>query len=225
MPIVPFKPRLVLRVVWNVEFSSGSEFARYVYSRTCRDVERPASRGLAIPVYFHSGATPIEAKLPDSLDLDAAESTVVIVFLDNSIRGNQGWRECVKQIEARITGFGKRHLFLPIACEDRVLGLVEKTNCIRLYKVGATEMPDRLLSSLTHELARILLGKSADVPTEHFGTLEKSYAPVKLFISHSKHGREGDVIATELRDYGRQHLPVATFYDSNDIAAGYNFER
>jgi hypothetical protein len=55
--------------------------------------------------------------------------------------------------------------------------------------------------------------------------LEKSYAPVKLFISHSKHGREGTVIATELRDYGRQHLPVATFYDSNDIAAGSNFEK
>ena len=48
---------------------------------------------------------------------------------------------------------------------------------------------------------------------------------MKLFISHSKHGREGTGIATELRDYGRQHLPVATFYDSNDIAAGSDFEK
>ena len=69
------------------------------------------------------------------------------------------------------------------------------------------------------------LGRPGDVERQDFGILEKSYAPVKLFISHSKHGREGTVIATELRDYGRQHLPIATFYDSNDIAAGYNFEK
>lgn len=220
-----FKPRLVLRIVWSADFANGDDFARRIYSRMCRDVERPASRGLGIPVYFHSGLTPTSARLPDSLDLDAAESTVVVAFLDNSIRGNQEWRDCVKAIESRIAGFGKRHLFLPVACEDRVLGLVEKTNCIRLHKVAAAEMQDRLISALTHELARLLLAKSADVPTDSFGTLEKSYAPVKLFLSHSKHGLEGAVIAMELRDYGRQHLPVATFYDSNDIAAGHDFEK
>jgi hypothetical protein len=31
------------------------------------------------------------------------------------------------------------------------------------------------------------------------------------------------LIATELRDYGRQHFPIATFFDSNDIAAGHDF--
>ena len=29
----------------------------------------------------------------------------------------------------------------------------------------------------------------------------------------------------ELRDYGRQHFPIATFYDSNDIAAGQRLEK
>jgi hypothetical protein len=165
------------------------------------------------------------ARLPDSLDLDAAESTIVVALLDNSIRGNPQWRDCVKAMEARVTGFGKRHLFLPIACEDRVFGLVERTNCIRLYEVIATEMHVRLVSVLTHELARLLLSRSANVPTDSFGTLEKSYAPVKLFLSHSKHGLDGQVIAIELRDFGRQHHPVATFYDSNDIAPGYDFAK
>jgi hypothetical protein len=222
---MPFKPRLIVRILWNSEFTSGNEFARHIYSRLCRDVERPASRGLGIPIYFHFGFTPAEARLPDSLDLDSAESTVVVALLDTSIRADEGWRECVRAIEAQITGMGKRHLFLPVACEDKVLSVVEKTNCIRLYKVEPSDMADRLVSALTHELARLLLSKAADVKTEDFGTLEKSYAPVKLFLSHSKHGREGNIIATELRDYGRQHLPVATFYDSNDIAAGYDFDK
>ena len=68
-----FKPRLVLRIVWCTDFDSGGDLARRIYSRMCRDVERPASRGLGIPVYFHSGLTPAAAGLPDSLELDAAE--------------------------------------------------------------------------------------------------------------------------------------------------------
>ena len=64
MAKIPFKPRLVLRVLWNTEFSTGKDLARHIYSRLCRDGERPASRGIGIPVYFHSGTTPAEAKLP-----------------------------------------------------------------------------------------------------------------------------------------------------------------
>jgi len=220
-----FKPRLALRVIWNTDFSTGPELARHIYSRLCRDTERPAARGLGIPVYFHSGAAPAEAKLPGALDLDAAESTVVIVLLDTSIRADQAWRDCVTDIEKQLSAASRRHLFLPIACEDKVLAVVEKANCVRLYKVEPKERPDKLVAALTHELARLLLGKAGDVQTQDFGTLEKSYAPVKLFISHSKHGGEGIIIATELRDYGRQHFPIATFFDSNDIAAGHNFEK
>src|SRR5690349_758601 len=132
---MPFKPRLVVRIIWHSEFTSGREFARHLYSRLCRDVERPASRGLGIPIYFHFGLTLAEARLPDSLDLDSAESTVVVALLDTSMRADEGWRECVRAIETQIAGVGKRHLFLPVACEDKALSVVDKTNCIRLYKV------------------------------------------------------------------------------------------
>ncbi len=221
----PFRPRLVLRVVWSSEFSNGGELARHIYSRLCRDTERPWARGLGIPVYFHSGATPAAAKLPGSLDLDGAQTTVVVTLIDTSIRADEAWRDFVGAIEGQLAGTSRRHLFLPVACEDKVFSVVGKTNCIRLYHCKAVDQPDRLVSAITHELARLLLARGADVTTADFGTLEKSYAPVKLFLSHSKHGLDGTVIATELRDYGRQHLPVATFYDSNDIAAGSDFEK
>jgi hypothetical protein len=220
-----YKPRLLLRTIWNNEFSSGKEFAHQLYSRLCRDAERPASRGIGIPVYFHTGATPAEARLPDALELDAAESTVVIALIDTSIRADLAWRECVRSIEKQVAAVGKRHLFLPIACEDRVLNVIDKANYIRLDKVEPKERLDRLVAAVTHELARLLLHKAGDVQTEAFGSLEKSYAPVKLFLSHSKHDGEGAMIATELRDYGRKHLPIATFYDSNDITPGHDFEK
>ncbi len=176
-------------------------------------------------MYFHSGVTPAAAGLPGSLDLEAAQTTVVVLLVDTSVRADQAWRDSVSDIGSRVAAAGRRHLFLPIACDEKVLNVVGKTNCIRLYQSKAADQPDRLTSAITHELARVLLARGADVISADFGTLEKSYAPVKLFLSHSKHGIEGTVIAAELRDYGRQHLPVATFYDSNDIAAGSDFEK
>src|ERR1035441_6542010 len=166
MPITPFKPRLVLRVIWTAEFPNGSEFARHIYSRLCRDSERPSSRGLGIPVYFHTSATPAAAGLPDALDLDAAESTVIVVLIDTSIKADEAWRDCVRGIESRIAARGKRHLYLPVACEDKVHTVVDKANCIRLYEFEPKYRQERLISALTHELARLLLAKGADVKTE-----------------------------------------------------------
>jgi hypothetical protein len=203
----------------------GDELARQVYSRLCREVQRPTSRGPGIPIYFHSGSTPGNARLPDALEMNAAESVIVIPLLDTSIRADDAWRKCIRDIEKQVADAGRRHLFLPIACDDKVFSIVDKTNCVRLYRFKAEEKADKLVGALTHEIARLLLARSGDVQTDDFGILEKSFAPVKLFISHSKHGPDGSVIASELRDYGRQHLPIATFYDSNDIAAGYDFEK
>jgi hypothetical protein len=150
MPITSYRPRLILRIIWNPDFSSGADFARHIYSRLCRDVERPASRGLGIPVYFHSGSTPVEAGLPAVLDLDAADSTVVVPLLDTSIRASQRWRDAVRQIEHQLDG-QKRHVFLPVACEDKTVSIVEKTNCVRLYKTPPATVPTsssrRLLTS------------------------------------------------------------------------------
>src|SRR5437016_4248428 len=110
MSKAPFKPRLVVRIIWNTEFSTAKDFARHIYGRLCRDAERPASRGLAIPVYFHSSATPAQANLPDILALDAADSTVVVALLDTSIRADQKWRDAIRAIEGTVAAKGKHHL-------------------------------------------------------------------------------------------------------------------
>src|SRR5580658_1784602 len=103
-PIMPFKPRLAIHVVWNADFTAGADFARYIFSRLCRDVEQPASRGLGIPTYFHSDATPAGAGLPGALDMDAADSTVAVFLLDTGIRSDQAWRDSVRQIEQQFAG-------------------------------------------------------------------------------------------------------------------------
>jgi len=163
--------------------------------------------------------------VPDGLVLDDAISTVVVALVDTALRRDESWIEALRAVDAKISQDKNRHLILPIACEDKVLSVLKKTNFIRLDGLRPEEQPEKLVSAVTHELARLLLGKTRDVNNEDFGRLEKSFAPVKLFISHSKHGRDGTIIATELRDHVRKHLPLATFFDSNDIAAGKDFEK
>lgn len=225
MSITSYKPRLILRVLWHSDFARGQDLARHIYSCFCRDAERPAARGLGIPVYLHSGSTSDAAIQPVSQALDDAESTVIVGLIDNSIRADETWIDALRALDKEIANSARRHLLLPVMCEDKVHSVLKKNNCIRLEVADFTDVPQIIVSAITHELARLLLAKSGDVPTEAFGVLEKSFAPVKLFLSHSKHGVDGNDIAMKLRDYGGQMLPVATFYDSNDIAPGHDFEK
>src|SRR5689334_2698592 len=141
-----YRPRLILRVIWHAEFARGEELARHVYSRLCRDAERPASRGLGIPVYFHSGLSPADARLPEAIELADAESTVVVALLDTNVRADDEWTETLRNIDNEIAESGKRHLFVPVACENNVLKIVRKTNCIRLDKVEAKDQPAKLVA-------------------------------------------------------------------------------
>ena len=224
MPMTPYKPRLVLHVIWSASFPLGDVLANHIYSRLCRDISHPVSRGIGIPIYFHTGATPAAAGLPDGIMPDTAQSSVVITLVDDSIRGNDEWILCVDALAAKIETAGHSHLFLPVACDDRAHMISAKAtgyNFIRLDRLSDDLMPERLVAALTHELARLLIGKNVDVVLDDARRLDKSLAPVKLFISHAK--SDGLDIALQLKRHVEDKLPAARFFDSNDNAFGRRF--
>jgi hypothetical protein len=47
--------------------------------------------------------------------------------------------------------------------------------------------------------------------------------PVKLFISHAK--VDGVNMAMDFRNYIRSETKLSSFFDANDIADGYDFEK
>lgn len=223
-PFTPYRSRLVLHVVWSAAYPLGNDLANHVYSRLCRDIKHPVSRGIGIPIYFHTGATPASVGLPDGIEPGTAQSSVIIPLVDDSIRGNDEWIACIDALGAKIEAAGHSHLFLPVACDDRAHMISVKAaeyNFIRLDRLSDDLKPERLAAALTHELARLLIGKNVDVVLDDARRLDKSLAPVKLFISHAK--SDGLEIALQLKRYVEDNLPAARFFDSNDNAFGRRF--
>src|ERR1700686_5303260 len=120
MSITSYKSRLILRVLWHSDFARGQALARHIYSCFCRDAERPAARGLGIPVYLHSGSTSDASIQPVSQALDDALSTVVVGLIDNSIRADETWIAALRTLDKEIANSARRHLLLPVMCEARV---------------------------------------------------------------------------------------------------------
>lgn len=76
---------------------------------------------------------------------------------------------------------------------------------------------DFLLGKLTHEFSRMVYDSfsvSGDVEA-------KPVAPVRLFISHAK--ADGKEIAEMIRNHIHSDTSLKSFFDANDIAAGYQF--
>ena len=74
-----------------------------------------------------------------------------------------------------------------------------------------------LMSKLVHQLCRLL--NSLPMETEIGTTV--SAKPVNLFLSHAK--ADGAEIAKQIKKHIEDDSSMKTFFDANDIAAGYEF--
>ncbi len=78
-----YRPRLTLYIVWHPDYQEGQELASHIYSRLTRDVTRPVSRGLGIPVFFRNIML-AETGRPVPINLDDAQHSAVIVLIDDN---------------------------------------------------------------------------------------------------------------------------------------------
>ena len=77
----------------------------------------------------------------------------------------------------------------------------------------------KLHSDLLNDLSRLLFNITASFEVLH----DFVPPPVKLFISHAK--LDGASIAMDFRNYIRSETKLNSFFDANDIADGYDFEK
>ncbi|MCY4226463.1 MAG: toll/interleukin-1 receptor domain-containing protein, partial [Gammaproteobacteria bacterium] len=55
-------------------------------------------------------------------------------------------------------------------------------------------------------------------------TLEHYLKKIKVFISHSKHDRDGETIGISIRDWIHSHSQLDSFFDIYDIPSGLSFD-
>jgi hypothetical protein len=74
-----------------------------------------------------------------------------------------------------------------------------------------------LIGKLAHELSRLLYHR----PRVTEAGTEQSPPAIKMFISHAK--ADGADVAREIRDHIHADTSLKSFFDANDIAAGFRF--
>jgi hypothetical protein len=222
-----YKPCLNLYVVWRLEAdttdadkSQGLDLARLIYSTFARDIEKPLNYGLGIPVFFRSVAAGKGVRTPLPIDLEQAERSAVILLVNSAMVTDQEWSYYVTELSRHVSAASGRHRIFPVSLSRAALqfdSALGQTNFIRYHEFAGDggQNSSELMLWLTHELCRFLNHPRSAAP----GAI-LSPRPIRLFISHAK--QDGVPLAEKFRE-AIADTPAATFFDSIDIAPGYDF--
>lgn len=211
-------PPLSIFVLWHNKFDEGVNLSREIYKQFARDVKDPLNRGIGIPVYFFT----THADIFDTLQVSNSAKNIFIVFVEDNMVIDTEWIECIE----RISNFSDKNegsILIPVGITKNAFNLSDKVarkNYIRLYDLDSYKKKEsRLIFCIAHELCRNLYGIRR---ISEANSYLNSPSPVKLFISHAK--TDGLAIAENINSFIQNDTPLDTFFDSNSITVGYDFE-
>jgi hypothetical protein len=205
---------LAVHVVWQGGNSGEHELAHDVYHFIARNPLRPLHRGLGIPVWLWSSTEYARRGLTRGV---AGHTAVVpLVGPEMLLDARDFLEELREHAEAPVSA----HRILPVALtEGAFKSPLAKLNFIRLQGLAGPARAGRLRGQLVHEICRLMMER----PPIATAASDQAPPPVRLFISHAKH--DGLQIAKTLRDHVRANHALDTFFDTTDIAPGYEFAK
>jgi hypothetical protein len=218
-----YKSPLTIFVVWHPANNTGIEYAEAIYNSFCRDIHSPLSRGLTIPVEFRY----VNEKgkiVPKDINTSESDRNAIILLVDDEMFADTNWQT---YMETLMSYESEETRIFPVALSKYAFFLNEdilsKKQFIDLTKIsedrGLENRINELRSRLLHDLSRFLFNYSSVADTT---SRNDTPPPVKLFISHAK--VDGELLATNFRDFIQSNTKLKTFFDVNDIADAADFE-
>ena len=186
----------------------ASEIFNRFYTLLCRDVEKPLSDGLDIPVYLISNDENGEIK---SIDFEQSEKNAIFFFADMAVYlGDTKWRDYILRLNEQIESGTPAVLYSVKQFEYATdLSFIKKDQMIIPQNDDIIAGWDEVSSHIYDCLIRYMKDMTQD--------------KLKLFISHAK--RDGLVVAENLRNSLRSKTKLDSFFDKNDIIEGVDFEK
>ncbi|WP_170973099.1 TIR domain-containing protein [Citrobacter sp. wls827] len=182
----------------------------YVFNLLKRDIQRPFSRALNLPVFFR---TSLDEQPPADIP-ETADKTLAFTFVGNHFLTNEGWVNYLSKLESK-----KNYHIIPIALNRNAYNLdndLNDINFIRAYDFPTEFFNENLFISIAHEIYRITLN-------ENFKEIKiGTDTTIEFFLSHTKDGKQGENIAKQLKLFLDQSR-LSCFFDATDIAHGYEF--
>ena len=196
---------LATYVLYHSEYSEGEKAFDMVYQLLCRDVERPLTDGIDIPVYLRTGKDGDEI-LP--IDFSESEKTAIIILIDNKMYCSKVWRDYIDKLASKVSDDIK--IFGICLCKYayEISTKTEMLQAIKLKNYCFMDNVDLIQTRLLESLFRLLTNPKQKI---------------KLFISHAKQDFLSE--AEQLRDYLNSATKLDTFFDANDILDGNDFAK
>lgn len=210
-----FKPPLAIHFIWhqadNTKVESILDLVRVSFAR---DVDRPFSRGLNIPLFFYSSGTDNCQEL--NAPREYGERDVVFIFTSVHTMGNSQWESYIKRLPSSTDSFK----LVPIAVDRYGLGhsnegALSCINFLRSYQWDKEHYEQMALLHMAHEIYRYGLKNITE------GDVGKN-SSINIFLSHSKTDCVGLSIAEEIR----KHIDTTNmnrFFDATEISPGFLF--
>ncbi|MEX2410910.1 MAG: toll/interleukin-1 receptor domain-containing protein [Candidatus Paceibacterota bacterium] len=214
---------LSIYVVWHPLFDEGEKFANEIYSHFCRNVKNPLERALGIPVYFRSAVNEDDKPVP--IEINKATKNAIVLLVDQNYLIDESFKAYTKELRELVD---EESRIYPIQlCEEAyALGCgINEYQFTRAFYGDLKKKKNYKTSSqiirteLLNNLARLLLGLKSTWNDEE---KDRPNSPVKLFLSHAK--KDGVETTTKFKRFVEENLKLDVFFDTFDIADGYNFK-
>jgi len=201
---------LSVAVVWNKEDQeSVGEYIQYITKMLTRDIDRPFSRTINLPIFYYSNSRENEVSVLPELK---SEKVLIYIFVGINSVSNNKWTNYVESLydieNAKI---------VPIALDKFAYNIgtkVQQYNFIREYELDDCK-EQQLFISMMHEMYRYGFNEEKKIISTD--------SALKIFLSHTKEEENGINIAKQLKKL-IDNSSMKRFFDSNDIGAGYRFD-
>lgn len=197
-------------LVWNeTDQTSVEKYIQYTTKMLSRDINRPFSRTINLPIFYYSNSEGNEVPMLPKLK---SEKILIYVFIGINSASSDKWGDYVESLydieNAKI---------VPIALDKyayKVSDKVQNYNFIREYELTVCK-EQQLFISMAHEIYRYGFNEKKEIIS--------TASALKIFLSHAKEGKNGLNIAKQLKEL-IDDSAMSRFFDSNDIAPGYRFD-
>ncbi len=206
-----FRQPLAIYFVWHsADEAIVKPLVEYCFDRFQKDISRPFSRSMNLPVFFR---TSNDNAIPKRID-SKAKKTIIFCFSNKYVTGNVDWRAYYDTFLSV-----DDQQVIPIAINSEFgFGLnkkYEKLNFIRLYDFDKQYITQQFFISATHEIYRFAFSNGGNIPGND--------SAIKLFLSHTKYDDWAVETAKSLKSFIDNTL-MHRFYDAYDIHISHDFE-
>nr|VFK66429.1 MAG: TIR domain-containing protein [Candidatus Kentron sp. UNK]VFK72019.1 MAG: TIR domain-containing protein [Candidatus Kentron sp. UNK] len=211
-----YKPPLAVHIIWHPsDEKSVGPILGALSTHLARDIDRPFSRNLNIPLFFYSSENPNTA--PCNSPEKVASRNILFVFTSSNTVGRKTWKNYMDDLTLSNTMRAVPVALAPEGLAQGIQGSLKNLNFIRAYEWPTDSLEQRAIVTLAHEIYR-----HGFVEIEE-GDKGKS-SSIKIFLSHAKAGDTGRLHAKAIKEF-IDNTNMSHFFDTTEISPGFEFDQ